>query len=377
MFGKCKKKPGRTKYISTQNTITCFIVIIAFIQFLAMVALIIWALLFGTMLVFWGTCGLLAALIILNIVFLVFYICNFQSDITPKDKHRKYKEGKITKAELKKYIVPSDPDFHNYTVKHRCMTVFITIFMALFTFKCNKTYYSRFYSFDMFKARWTQGKYYRKSLTIFGIVSMVLDGLILVFAIASMLPLVVMSNMLWVTVVEVAFLSLMLIILGCVELWLLKPYLSYNEHAAKAAWGGVSNTRMKFDVSSANDFLDKESREVMMKNLLRNVKTNQDMFLNNKLDDLLNMFGDRRCKSMIELGTGWDQEDDPRECITWPLTPSKREIYSGEYHFTKDDMIGGFEDNVYAEAKIKDPVYEVAVQGDQPQQDFMKQLHRK
>ena len=31
IFGKCKKKPGRTKYISTQNTLTCFIVIIAFI----------------------------------------------------------------------------------------------------------------------------------------------------------------------------------------------------------------------------------------------------------------------------------------------------------------------------------------------------------
>lgn len=31
LFGKCKKKPGRTKYISTQNTITCFIVIIAFV----------------------------------------------------------------------------------------------------------------------------------------------------------------------------------------------------------------------------------------------------------------------------------------------------------------------------------------------------------
>ena len=50
----------------------------------------------------------------------------------------------------------------------------------------------------------------------------------------------------------------------------------------------------------------------MMKNLLRNVKTNQDMFLNNKLDDLLNMFGDRRCKSMIEFGTGWEKEEDPR-----------------------------------------------------------------
>lgn len=85
------------------------------------------------------------------------------------------------------------------------------------------------------------------------------------------------------------------------------------------------------------------------------------MFLNNKLDDLLNMFGDRRCKSMIELGTGWEKEEDPRLCITWPLSPSKRDEYDGEYKFTKDDMIGGFEDNVYADVKIKDPVYEVAV----------------
>ncbi len=105
----------------------------------------------------------------------------------------------------------------------------------------------------------------------------------------------------------------------------------------------------------------------MMKNLLMNVKTNQDRFLNNKLDDLLNEFGDRHCKSMIELGTGWDKENDPRACNTWPLSPSKQAEYDGEYHFTKDDMMGGFEDNVYAEAKKKDPVYDAAVQGDQPQ----------
>lgn len=105
----------------------------------------------------------------------------------------------------------------------------------------------------------------------------------------------------------------------------------------------------------------------MMKNLLMNVKTNQDMFLNNKLDDLLDMFGDRKCKSMIELGTGWAKEEDPRQVITWPLSPRKQIEYDGEYHFTKDDMIGGYEDNVYADCKIPDPVYEVAVQGDQPQ----------
>ena len=69
VFGKCKKTPGRTKYISTQNTITCFIVIIAFIQFLAICAMIIWALLFGTMFLFYAACGLLAMLILMNMIF--------------------------------------------------------------------------------------------------------------------------------------------------------------------------------------------------------------------------------------------------------------------------------------------------------------------
>lgn len=160
-------------------------------------------------------------------------------------------------------------------------------------------------------------------------------------------------------------LSILLIAFGCIELYQLKNYLQYNETSQKSKWG-MTNSRQKWDVSSGNDFLDKDSREQMMKNLLRNVRTNQDMFLNNKLDDLLNQFGDRRCKSMIELGTGWDKEDDPRRNITWPLSPDKIAEYDGEYKFTKEDMIGGFEDNVYAEAKVKDPVYEVAVQGDQP-----------
>ena len=34
------------------------------------------------------------------------------------------------------------------------------------------------------------------------------------------------------------------------------------------------------------------------------------MFLDRKLDNLLNLFGDRRCKSMTELCTGWAKEED-------------------------------------------------------------------
>ena len=32
---------------------------------------------------------------------------------------------------------------------------------------------------------------------------------------------------------------------------------------------------------------------------------------------------------------------------------------------------------MYAEAAVKDPKYEVAVQGDQEEQDFMRQLNRR
>ena len=340
-----------------------------------MIALIIWAVLFGTMLLFFAGCVLLAFMVILNIVFQIFYTYTFNRNVTPKDKTRKYKEGKLSANELKKFIVPSDEMFMNYAKKHKCWSWTVAIFTFMCTFKCNKSYYSRFYSFDMFKARWTQGKYYRKSMTCFCIVSIVIDALIICVCVAALITMQAFSNMLWITTVEVLALSILLIAFGCIELYQLKNYLQYNEQQQQK-WG-MTNSRQKFDVSSANDFLDKDSREQMMKNLLRNVRTNQDMFLNNKLDDLLNQFGDRRCKSMIELGTGWDKEDDPRRNITWPLSPDKIAEYDGEYKFTKEDMIGGFEDNVYAEAKKKDPVFEVAVQGDQPQQDFMNQLGRK
>ena len=83
--------------------------------------------------------------------------------------------------------------------------------------------------FGMFKANWSQGVYYRKSMTIFCIVSMIIDALIICLCIASLLNMAVYTNMLWVTTVEVAVLSLLLIILGCIELYKMKDYLRYNE----------------------------------------------------------------------------------------------------------------------------------------------------
>ena len=178
---------------------------------------------------FYASCGLLGAMIILNITFHIFYKCNFDRLITPDDKHKKYKKGMLSKAELKTYIHPVDEEFHKYDKKHCCISCCVCCSSCLCTFKCNKNYYSRCYSFDCFKARWFHGKYYRKSMTIFCIVSMVIDALTFCVCIAGLLTMTPFTTMLWVTTVEVAVLSLLLIIFGCIELCQLKEILRYNE----------------------------------------------------------------------------------------------------------------------------------------------------
>ena len=124
--------------------------------------------------------------------------------------------------------------------------------------------------------------------------------------------------------------------------------------------------------------LDEESRAEMIQGLIYKVQCNKNLFLNNKFDELLDMFGDRRCKSMIELGTGWDKEEDPRKIITIPMSPTLiLEKYNGEYHFGLNDMYGELNDNCYAEAVSKPPGIDEAIQGDQGQQDFNQALLRK
>ena len=127
-------------------------------------------------------------------------------------------------------------------------------------------------------------------MTIFCIVGITLDALLICVCFASLTTRKPFENMLWLTTVEVLILSLMLVIFGCIELCMLKDYLSYNEPMKMTAWA-MTNSRQKFEVSSArgdgNDMIDLSARELLMKHLIRNIKGNTDMFLNNKLDDLI------------------------------------------------------------------------------------------
>ena len=337
------------------------------------------AFLFGTYLAAAGFFAICLIAFALNLVFGCMYRKVFHTTIIPPDKLKKHKEKRISAKELARFIYPSDQAFADYVKRPSCVQKMVAIATYIWSFRYNKLYYSQFFSFGAFKARWTKGKYYRKMMTWFGIVHILLvETLALLLAGAALVAWyqskgnrAFFGNQYYICMFEAFVLAIILILLSLYELFKLKDYLAYNEQHndpnKKAGWG-TGNKAGLFGVSSGapdDDFLDKESREAMLKNLMNNVKNNKDMFLNNKLDELLQQFGDRKCKSMILFGTGWAKEDDPRHINTFPLTPTREAEYDGEYHFTKEDMIGGFEDNVYAEAKVREVGIDEGVQGDQ------------
>jgi len=54
-----------------------------------------------------------------------------------------------------------------------------------------------------------------------------------------------------------------------------------------------------------------------------------EIFLDNKLEELLNIFGRRQCKSCIEFPTGTILEEDPRKHRSYPLSPRGEALYQG------------------------------------------------
>lgn len=58
---------------------------------------------------------------------------------------------------------------------------------------------------------------------------------------------------------------------------------------------------------------------------------------------------------MIELGTGWDKEEDPRELITIPMSPTLLLTwYNRNFTFGANDYFGSQDNNCYAEGVTKD-----------------------
>ena len=67
---------------------------------------------------------------------------------------------------------------------------------------------------------------------------------------------------------------------------------------------------------------DKRAEDI--EEIIKKVKSNKSKFLNNKLDELLGIFGDRRCLSMMDHQFGEDKEKDNRELLSWPMSPTSK-----------------------------------------------------
>ena len=81
---------------------------------------------------------------------------------------------------------------------------------------------------------------------------------------------------------------------------------------------------------------------------------------------------------MMDLGTGWDLEPDPRMTNTWPVSPMRREEYAEEnIKFGKHDAYGAQGNNVYADAKSKYMGMDFGTQDDSAFLEFQDALSRK
>jgi hypothetical protein len=369
LFGLMKRraylKKGKMEWEFPQNTVTCLIVALAPLQFLATVAQWIFANIYGTPIFTILTVIVTVIYVIINIAFHWNFIRRFDSMRIIMEYERRWRLGKMTKAEAKKHVEPIDYDFSVYKRLHKPYVNTIYAFGILLSFQVNMAFYSFFYDLKAFQARFEHAKYYRKMLTWYLIAYIIGVNLTIICIDITCLTMIENKNQLHITVVETLILAIISIALISVELYIIKYSLEYTEpkkdklkfKSAKDSdddsdsWEEYQNLDKKFDKGKASQ------RRLLMDDLLRHVKHNKLLFLNNKLDELLNAFGNRKCKSMLDLGTGWPLEDDPRLAITWPCSPNLREDYNeqmGEgFKFTKEDAFGVQGNNVYADVKSK------------------------
>lgn len=270
------------------------------------------------------------ASIIVNIAFQVMFIKEFDSKKIPTKIDRKVRLFKMSDEEAKQYLGPKDEQFNLFKKQNCCSTYTIYVLTATINFKFNKMFYSFFYDLKIAQSHFSRAKYYRKMQTWYQIVYLICVDLALICINITALTQIEQGNQLFITLIEVLTISVLSIILGSFELWLLKKTLKYTEpqrDKIKLNTGALSTSDDERDLEKKYDKEKMAERRRMMDGLLRQVKHNKQLFLNNKLDELIHSFGDRKCKSMKDLATGWDLEDDPQERITYPVSPRMRDDY--------------------------------------------------
>lgn len=253
---------------SPQNTVTSILVFIAPLQFLAVVTQMVFCYIFKVWVHAFLASAVLGCFLLLNIIFGIVFWKKYNTTFLPEDKLKLVKSGKLSAAEAKKrFTANSDNEFAGYVKKHRCFSILITFLTFLPVFKMNKLYYSHFYGFSVFKARWTDVKFYRKMMMWFCIAHFITIDLFLICIDVTGLLHLEWGNQLYITMIETLVLSLLGIGLGAWELYALKDILAYTEEGRKK---GMFRVQGGMD----DDLMDKDERAHMMKGLLAKVRKN-------------------------------------------------------------------------------------------------------
>lgn len=379
LFGLMRRREvgvkGQKKAVtkSFQHTISCITIVIAPIQTLATNAQYVLAILYGTTVHAALAIAVACIIIVINLVFMILFCKDFRGKTLDKKGQYMLKNGTLDRESRKKHMVEDkEPGLAAWARKHKCLNCTMYFLMFTSSWKWNKLVYCNFYDYAMFRPAIKGVKTYRNRINWFGIVAMVTIDLLLICVGITGLLHIEWGNQLYINMIETVALSVISIILNAIELKQLKDILEANR---------LEKEKKNFRVKSGydeGDALDYKERKLMMKELINKVKGNQHIFLNNKLDELLDQFGDRKCKSMIDLPTGWPVEEDPRKTVTWPISPAKFEEYKDvlPIKFTAEDAYG-MADNCYAEGVEKHKGKDMALQGDAAQVEFQDALNRK
>lgn len=148
-----------------QNTLTCIIVALAPLQFLATAVQMLLSYIYPLSTFFMLSAIVVALAILVNVSFQLWFDNSFNNKKYPDIIERKVRLFKMTRAEAKKHMVWKDERFIAHKNGHKCMSLLTSILTATLGFKLNKLYYSFFYDLSPFKAHFTRAKYYRKFLT--------------------------------------------------------------------------------------------------------------------------------------------------------------------------------------------------------------------
>jgi small-conductance mechanosensitive channel len=150
LFGIMKREAylykGKATWRSPQNTLTCIIVCLAPLQFIATIFQWILCLIYPLNTFAILSCVVTLFAIILNIVFQCWFARSFNQKKFPADIERRVRLDKMTREEARKHMVDKDEKFITHKNLFGCSSKTIFALTAILNFKFNKLYYSFFYN---------------------------------------------------------------------------------------------------------------------------------------------------------------------------------------------------------------------------------------